>query len=81
MPTGAALPKVPGRVLTLDSEIHEAMAVAVAPKADLIVIDTPPVNLLADAGLLGSMADAASLLVVRAGHTQVDDLQYAMDQL
>ena len=37
-------------------------------------------NLLADAALLGSAADAV-MLVVRAGHTQADDLRYAMDQL
>ncbi len=30
--------------------------------------------------LLGSAADAV-VLVVRAGHTQADDLRYAMDQL
>ncbi len=45
-----------------------------------MVIDTPPVNLLADAALLASAADAV-LLVVRAGYTQTDSLRYAMDQL
>ena len=77
MPSGA-LPKVPGRVLTI--ERVQAVLGALAPKFDFVVIDTPPVNLLADAALLGSAADAV-LLVVRAGHTQVDALRYAMDQL
>jgi capsular exopolysaccharide synthesis family protein len=77
IPSGA-LPAVPGRVLTVD-RVHEVLG-ALAPKFDFVVIDTPPVNLLADAALLGSAADAV-LLVVRAGHTQSDALRYAMDQL
>ena len=47
---------------------------------DFVVIDTPPVNILADAALLGSAADAV-LLVVRAGFTKSDELRFAMDQL
>jgi Mrp family chromosome partitioning ATPase len=38
------------------------------------------VNLLADAGVMGSAADAV-LLVVRAGYTKADDLRYAVDRL
>jgi capsular exopolysaccharide synthesis family protein len=77
LPSGA-LPKVPGRVLTVDRV--RTVLEALAPEFDLIVIDTPPINLLADAALLGSASDAV-MLVVRVGHTQVDDLRYAMDQL
>jgi Mrp family chromosome partitioning ATPase len=46
----------------------------------VVLIDSPPVNLLADASLLGAAADAV-LLVVRAGRTRVEALRYAMDQL
>jgi capsular exopolysaccharide synthesis family protein len=77
LPSGA-LPKVPGRILTID-RVRELLG-QWAPDFDVIVIDTPPINLLADAALLGSAADAV-MLVVRVGHTQVDDLRYAMDQL
>ena len=77
LPSGA-LPKVPGRILTID-RVRELLN-QWAPDFDVIVIDTPPINLLADAALLGSAADAV-MLVVRVGHTQVDDLRYAMDQL
>lgn len=77
LPSGA-LPKVPGRILTI--ERVRAVLNAVAADFDVIVIDTPPINLLADAALLGSASDAV-MLVVRVGHTQVDDLRYAMDQL
>ena len=47
---------------------------------DLILIDSPPVNLLADAALLGSTADAV-VVVVRAGRTKIEALRYAIDQL
>lgn len=77
LPSGA-LPKVPGRILTIE-RVREVLT-AVAPDFDVIVIDTPPINLLADAALLGSASDAV-MLVVRVGHTQVEDLRYAMDQL
>jgi Mrp family chromosome partitioning ATPase len=53
---------------------------ALGPHFDLILLDSPPVNLLADAGLLGAAADAV-VVVVRAGHTQIEALRYAMDQL
>jgi tyrosine-protein kinase Etk/Wzc len=73
-----ALPKMPGAVFTRE-RVQEVLA-ELSPNYDLIVIDSPPVNLLADAGILGSAADA-TLLVVRAGYTQADDLHYAIDQL
>jgi len=77
VPSGA-LPKVPGRVLNIE-RVHAVLG-ALAPKFDFVVIDTPPVNLLADAALLGSAA-GFMLLVVRAGYTKNDALRYAMDQL
>jgi succinoglycan biosynthesis transport protein ExoP len=77
VPSGA-LPKVPARILGIE-KVHDVLA-DLAPQFDFVVIDTPPVNLLADAALLGSAADGV-ILVVRAGHTQADDLRYAMEQL
>jgi capsular exopolysaccharide synthesis family protein len=53
---------------------------ALAPRFDLVVVDSPPVNLLADAALLASAADAV-VLVVRAGRTRMEALRYAMEQL
>jgi capsular exopolysaccharide synthesis family protein len=47
---------------------------------DLVLVDSPPVNVIADATILGAAADGV-VLVVRAGHTQIDALRYAMDQL
>jgi capsular exopolysaccharide synthesis family protein len=77
LPSGM-LPKVPGRILTID-RVREVLG-QIAPDFDIVVIDSPPINLLADAALLGSAADAV-ILVVRVGHTQVEDLRFAMDQL
>jgi polysaccharide biosynthesis transport protein len=47
---------------------------------DLIIIDTPPLRATADASLLGALADGV-LLVVRAGKTDRDSLQRAMQGL
>jgi protein-tyrosine kinase len=77
LPSGM-LPRVPGRVLTIE-RVRQVLT-QVSPDFDIVVIDSPPINLLADAALLGSAADAV-MLVVRVGITQVDDLRYAMEQL
>ncbi len=47
---------------------------------DLIIIDTPPINILTDAALLGRQADGV-VIVVRAGVTDSAALGYAMGQL
>jgi Mrp family chromosome partitioning ATPase len=47
---------------------------------DLIIIDTPPVNILTDAALLGRQVDGV-VLVVRAGVTDAAALGYAVGQL
>jgi succinoglycan biosynthesis transport protein ExoP len=77
LPAGAPLPN-PGQRLVIE-RVREVLK-ALAPQFDLVLIDSPPVNLLADAALLGSAADAV-VLVVRAGQTRIEALRYAMDQL
>lgn len=47
---------------------------------DWVLIDTPPIGLLPDAGLLGSMVDGA-LLVVRAGHSPYDLIKRAIESV
>jgi Mrp family chromosome partitioning ATPase len=47
---------------------------------DLVILDTPPVNILTDAALLGVNADGV-IVVVRGGSTDAAALQYAMEQL
>jgi len=76
MPSGTLQPA--GRALAV-SRVREVLA-GLSAKVDLVVIDTPPINVLADAAILGAASDGV-VLVVRAGRTQSDALRYAMDQL
>jgi len=77
LPAGA-LSVAPGRVMSVE-RVRAALA-GLANKCDLVVIDSPPVNLLADAALLGASADGV-IVVVRAGKTEAEALRFAMDQL
>ena len=47
---------------------------------DVVILDAPPLNLVTDASLMGTIADGV-LVVVRSGVTRGDALAYAMDQL
>jgi capsular exopolysaccharide synthesis family protein len=47
---------------------------------EMVIIDSPPVNMLTDAALLGSNADGV-VLVARAGVTHSAALSYALEQL
>lgn len=47
---------------------------------DAVIIDSPPLNMVTDAAVVGRIADGV-LLVIRAGKTERDGLAIAMDQL
>jgi capsular exopolysaccharide synthesis family protein len=47
---------------------------------DSVIIDTPPVNIITDAALLGARVDGV-VLVARAGVTHAGALGYALEQL
>jgi capsular exopolysaccharide synthesis family protein len=47
---------------------------------NLVIVDSPPVNILTDAALLGTHADGV-VLVARAGATDSSALAYAVEQL
>jgi capsular exopolysaccharide synthesis family protein len=47
---------------------------------DIVIVDTPPVNIITDAALLGSSADGV-VLVARSGVTDAAALTYAVEQL
>ena len=47
---------------------------------DLVILDTPPVLAVADAAIVGALADSV-LLVVRAGKTERREVEDALDQL
>jgi capsular exopolysaccharide synthesis family protein len=47
---------------------------------DVVIFDSPPLNLVTDAAVLGARADGV-LVVVRAGYTATTALAYAVEQL
>ena len=51
-----------------------------AAQFDWVIVDSPPVGLLADAHLVSETVDAA-ILVVRAGTTRFEDVKAAVDSL
>jgi capsular exopolysaccharide synthesis family protein len=64
----------------LESERMRTLIRELSEEFDRIIIDTPPVNVVTDAALLGSWADGV-LLVARSGMTERPALGYAVDQL
>jgi non-specific protein-tyrosine kinase len=78
IPAGTAAPYRPAGLITPE-RVRDVLE-RLAPRYDLVIVDSPPINLLADAGILGAAADGV-LLTVRAGYTKADDLQYAVGRL
>ncbi len=64
----------------LTSEIMKRIVTEGREHFDWVLIDTPPIGLLPDAGLLGGIADGA-LLVVRAGHSPFDLIKRSVETL
>ncbi|MDB4947871.1 MAG: capsular exopolysaccharide family [Gemmatimonadetes bacterium] len=70
----------PNATELLGGAAMQALLDELAGSYDLILIDTPPVMAAADAEVLGVQADAV-LMVVRAGQTERQSAQYAVQQL
>lgn len=64
----------------LGSPQMRALVMQLADRYDLVVMDTPPVLAASDATVLAANADGV-LLVLRAGETDRDAAQYAVQQL
>jgi capsular exopolysaccharide synthesis family protein len=64
----------------IESERMRTLIGELSAEYDRIIIDTPPVNAVTDAALLGSWADGV-ILIARAGVTERPALAYAVDQL
>ena len=77
MPTGQ-LPSHPTQVL--ESDAMRNLLERAREQYEMVILDSPPVNLITDAAILGAQADAV-LLVARAGRTASPALSYAMSQL
>jgi capsular exopolysaccharide synthesis family protein len=70
----------PDPISTLTSDRMRQLLAEAAAAFDWVIIDTPPVGILTDAKLLGSMVDAA-LLVIRANKTPAALIQRAVDAI
>lgn len=57
-----------------------SLVAAAAERFDVVVIDTPPLNIVADAAVFGAHADGV-LVVTRAGKTSPAELAYTVGQL
>jgi len=64
----------------LSGEAVRKLLDGLADRYDLVIIDSPPVLLTADAPILATQVDGV-LLVVRAGQTERESAQYALHQL
>jgi polysaccharide biosynthesis transport protein len=76
--TSGTLPANPSGMLA-SRELRELLE-HLRGEYETIVIDSPPVNMMTDAALLGSHADGV-VIVARAGSTHSAALGYAMEQL
>lgn len=70
----------PDPMSTLTSERMRNLIKEASTAFEWVIMDTPPIGILTDAKLLGTMVDGA-LLVVRAGRTPADLIQRAVDAL
>jgi capsular exopolysaccharide synthesis family protein len=67
-------------IATLESQAMSALLARLSEEFEAVILDTPPVNLLTDAAVLGAKADGV-IIVVRASVTATVALEYAMQQL
>lgn len=72
------LPANPSELL--GSAVARATIDSLAKEFDIVIIDTPPVHVAADALILGSMADGV-LMVLRAGRSERDSAKEALQRL
>ena len=77
LPTGT-LPPNPSELL--GSKHMRDLLDHLRGRFEMILLDSPPLNLVTDAAVLGAEADGV-ILIARAGATDKGALRYAMDQL
>ena len=76
--TAGGVPEQPGEPLGGVGTLE--VLTALSNRFDLVVVDSPPVLVAADAAILGAAADAV-VFVVRAGRTHKDEARNALRQL
>ena len=77
LPTGT-LPPNPSELL--GSKHMRGLLEELRERFDMVLLDSPPLNLVTDAAVLGAEADGV-IVIARAGATDRSALRYAMDQL
>src|SRR5690606_14593019 len=77
LPSGA-LPPNPADIL--GSQKMKSLLELLQDRADVVIMQTPPVTVAVDAAVLAAQTDGL-LLVVRAGHTRRDRIEQAKDLL
>jgi tyrosine-protein kinase Etk/Wzc len=70
----------PGESGLVTSEAMRNLLARAREEYDLVIVDTPPVNIITDAAILAATADGVVLLA-RAGVTEAPALTYAVEQL
>jgi capsular exopolysaccharide synthesis family protein len=71
---------VPGEYGLMASEAMRNLLLRTREQYDLVIVDTPPVNIITDAAILATRTDGV-VLVARAGVTAAAALSYAVEQL
>lgn len=72
--------EAPNPAELLGSDAFSRFLTAMLDKFDTVIVDTPPVNLVTDAAVIGSVCDGV-LLVAEAGHTDRSVLASAVNEL
>jgi len=72
------LPPNPAELL--GSQKMKNLLAELESKYDVIIIDSPPLNVVTDAAVLGTVADGV-VLIARAAVTEKSGLMYAVEQL
>ena len=70
----------PGDYGLVASEAMRHLLAQVRGEYDVVIVDTPPVNIITDAAVLAASADGV-ILVARSGVTAAPALSYAVEQL
>lgn len=70
----------PHSAALLEERLFERLVAVVRDNVDLLIVDTPPLNVLADAATIASSVDAV-LVVVRRGVTDREGLRLTLERL
>jgi tyrosine-protein kinase Etk/Wzc len=79
LPSGNHEPSMPGLLERMSSQLESLIRDAES-RYDLVVVDTPPLNVITDAATIATRADAV-LVVVRGGVTDRDALDLTLKRL